>query len=191
MVFPFYVHIDNLHFLILGGGKTAQKKLQTLRSFTENIVLIASETELDEPFVIHRSFEPKDLEGVDIVVCATGKKETDRKIASLCKERGIPVDVTSDPDFGTFIIPSIIHRGDLLVSISTNGSSPLYAKLLRERIEEVLPEHVEEDLSILKAFREKVKAAVTSEVQRRSIFEKSLKRRLEGASLEELIEEFL
>ena len=152
--FPFYLDITNKTFLIIGGGPVAHEKVNRLRRFTQEIIVIAPETEIEgtraenpqrgvgEVQILCKEYEEKDLELGDYVVAATGIREVDRKVAGDCRSRGIPVNVVDDQEYCDFIFPSIVKRDSLTVAISTSGTSPAYARQLRGEIEMILPDQI-------------------------------------------------
>ena len=78
-------------------------------------------------------------------------------IADLCRARRIPVNVVDDKENCSFLFPALVKRGDLTVGISTGGASPSAAIYIKEKIEGMLPESLEEILSFLGSYREVVK----------------------------------
>ena len=152
--FPFYFDITNKTFLIIGGGPVAREKVDRLRRFTQDIIVIAPETEIEgirtetprrcagEVQVLCKEYGEEDLAPGDYVVAATGIREVDRKVAEDCRRRGIPVNVVDDQAYCDFIFPSIVKRDNLTVAISTFGSSPAYAMQLRKEIEMILPDQI-------------------------------------------------
>ena len=152
--FPFYFDITNKTFLIIGGGPVAREKVDRLRRFTQDIIVIAPETEIEgirtetprrcagEVQVLCKEYGEEDLAPGDYVVAATGIREVDRKVAGDCRSRGIPVNVVDDQEYCDFIFPSIVKRDSLTVAISTSGTSPAYARQLRGEIEMILPDQI-------------------------------------------------
>ena len=144
--FPFYFDITDKTFLIIGGGPVAREKVNRLRRFTENIIVIAPETEIEgtctenpcrcagEVQILCKEYGEEDLALGDYVVAATGIREVDRKVAGDCRGRGIPVNVVDDQAYCDFIFPSIVKRDSLTVAISTFGTSPAYAMQLRKEM---------------------------------------------------------
>ena len=130
--FPFYYDITGRTFLVIGGGKVAEEKVERLRRFTDAIIVIAPRTQIRGVRILRREYRGEDLALGDFVVAATGIRELDRKIAEQCRERGIPVNTVDDQAYCDYIFPSIIKRGDLTVAISTSGTSPAYAMQLRK-----------------------------------------------------------
>jgi precorrin-2 dehydrogenase/sirohydrochlorin ferrochelatase len=86
--------------------------------------------------VKRRSYKPGDLKGAIIVVAATDLKKVNRKVAMEAGRVGALVNVVDDPEPSDFIVPSILRRGDLTITISTGGMSPALARKIRTRLEE-------------------------------------------------------
>lgn len=161
-LFPFFTDIQNADGLIIGGGKHALEKVHRLLPFGPALRVIAPEflPELEAvPGVqlIRRSFEETDLSPEPaFVIISTGQQEEDRRIAALCRQRRIPVNVVDDQPACSFVFPSLITRGSLSIGISTNGASPAAAVQLRQKVESVLPDNTEEILDWLQSKRGEV-----------------------------------
>ena len=117
--FPFFTDISDKTFLIIGGGNVAADKILHLRRFTDRIIVIAPETEIEGVRVIRKEYDSGDLALGDYVVAAVGVRDIDRQIARDCRAAGIPVNVVDDIEYCDFIFPSIVKRGKLTVAIST------------------------------------------------------------------------
>ena len=158
--FPFFTDISDKTFLIIGGGNVAADKI--LR------------TEIEGVRVIRKEYDSGDLALGDYVVAAVGVRDIDRQIAQDCRAAGIPVNVVDDIEYCDFIFPSIVKRGKLTVAISTSGSSPLYARMLRQQLEEMLPENVEQVLDEMQELRERTVEKVADQKERARIYKKAL-----------------
>ena len=182
ILFPFYQDIEDKKFLVVGGGYTAAGKVGRLLQFTENIRVISPQFSEPEKFarvtMVQKRFDESDLEGADVVFAATNDHALNMKIAALCKCRDLPVNVVDDPDACTFYMPSLVKRGQVTVSITTGGSSPAYAKLLRQQIEDLIPEDIDQIMEDMKQLREKLKDEVTDQKERSRILRDELAGRL-------------
>ena len=205
--FPFYFDITDKTFLIIGGGPVAREKVNRLRRFTENIIVIAPETEIEgtrtenpcrcagEVQILCKEYEEEDLALGDYVVAATGIREVDRKVAGDCRGRGIPVNVVDDQAYCDFIFPSIVKRDSLTVAISTFGTSPAYAMQLRKEIEMILPDQIGPILTRMGNLRGEVSERVTDQKARAAAYRIILaaliesENRLTDEEIEEMIEE--
>lgn len=203
--FPFYCDIEKKKWLLVGGGKVAAGKFSRLIAFTREITVIApeisdeiknaacSETsflERDGVRLFERDFRTADLDDADIVVAATDDKALNAQIASLCRERRIPVNAVDDPENCDFIFPAIIKKGRLTVSVSTNGASPVYAAMLKKQINDSLPEDIDLILEKMAALRKIVpeKYPSLSQHERGMIYKRALSELLEDSGAEVDIE---
>ncbi len=184
--YPVFIDLEDKRIVIIGGGKVAAAKAERLRAFTSNILVIAKETEIDYAEVIRRSYTKEDILRGDIIIAATGDPEMDNGIAEEAKKLGKAVNVASDPDKGTFYMPAVIRRGDVVIGVSTDGTSPAFARYLKEEIETQLPEYTEIISTEMTRLRDALKSRVTDQESRKKIYEKVL---LELLKEEELTEE--
>lgn len=192
--FPFYIDIFKKTFLIVGGGRVAQEKVNRLRRFTEDIIVIAPETAIAPETtqttahstgtlrVLRREYREEDLDMADYVVAATGIREVDRRVAEDCRRRGIPVNVVDDRDYCDFIFPAIVKRGDLTVAVSTGGTSPAYARQLRQEIEAMLPPEVEGILARMGEVRGEAAERISDQKNRAAFYKKLLTELIAGGN---------
>lgn len=173
-VFPLFENIDHKTFLIIGGGKTAERKVRRLLEFTNRIVVIAEETAIKGVRVIRRKAELSDLEIGDYVIAATDNRDFNAGIAAYCREHRIPVNVVDDPELCSFIFPAVVKRGDLTVGISTGGTSPAYASLLRQTLEDNLPLHIGSILERMGQLRKTVPGMIPDQKRRASCYREIL-----------------
>lgn len=115
--------------------------------------------------LIERPFQESDLEGRDIVICATDNYDLHLKIVALNKETKILTNVADTPDLCDFYLGSIVSRGDLKIAISTNGKSPTLGKRIRQYLEDALPNNTQQIIDGLKAFRDTLKGDFESKVK--------------------------
>lgn len=167
-LFPVFLKLDQLTTLVVGGGNVGLEKVEALLKNDPDaqIKLVAPiikdelrELAKDRPsfHLIHRAFEPEDLEGINIALLATDSRETNALIRKVAKEHNILVNVADTPDLCDFYLGSTVKKGNLKVGISTNGQSPTFAKRFREVLEEILPDDTEELLKNLKKVRDSLK----------------------------------
>lgn len=157
-LFPFFVDISQQKGLLVGGGQKALQKALKLREYAENLQIIAPEplSELVELAadqgwqLTQREFREEDLGTAPVyVVAAVEDTLAGRQIGAACRVRKIPVNVVDDPDYCDFVFPSLVSAGKLSIGITTDGASPVTAALLREQIEQLIPENTEQILDWL------------------------------------------
>ncbi len=182
-LFPFFEDIEGKTFLIVGGGRVASGKAARLRQFTDRILVIAPKTDITGITCIRRAFQIRDLEMGDYVIAATDDPQLNRDIAKACRDRGKPVDVADNPSLCSWYFPAVVKRGPLVAAVSTSGTSPAYARRLKEEIEDLLPEHTESMLESMGALRSYLSDKVPVQKRRRALLQKALARMLENPQL--------
>ncbi len=171
--FPFFVNVEELHGVIVGGGKVAAEKVERLSIADARLMVIAPE--MDEEIrgyqdVVTLKFKPyeeADLADADYVIAATGIPEIDRAVYEDAKRRNILVNMVDVPEYCDFIFPSVVKRGKLVAGVSSSGASPLAAVRLRKEIEKIIPEGIEEKLDYLFEARRKAKEEIKDPKERR------------------------
>lgn len=171
--FPFFVNVEELHGVIVGGGKVAAEKVERLSIADARLMVIAPE--IDEEIrgyqdVVTLKFKPyeeADLADADYVIAATGIPEIDRVVYEDAKRRNILVNMVDVPEYCDFIFPSVVKRGKLVAGVSSSGASPLAAVRLRKEIEKIIPEGIEEKLDYLFEARRKAKEEIKDPKERR------------------------
>jgi len=111
-----------------------------------------------------------ELKGAAAVFVATGDLDGDIEAQHAAKAAGVPVNVADRPALSDFIMPAIVDRGDVVVAISTGGSSPTLATTLRGRIEALLPERFGALAQLARTFRAQANALILEPVVRRAFW---------------------
>lgn len=171
--FPFFTDLSRREGLIAGGGAVALRKAKALLEYDAKLTVAAPELlpefrELPGVRLIPRPFAPELLEGKWFVIAATDDPDENRKIAVLCRQRNILVNVVDDREACTFLFPALVHEGCLSVGISTGGASPSGAGWLKNQIRALLPDNFGELLEYLGAQRETVRTAFPTDEKRRA-----------------------
>jgi precorrin-2 dehydrogenase/sirohydrochlorin ferrochelatase len=174
--FPFFMELSGRSGLIVGGGTVALRKVCALLPYGPQLTVVAPELhpelrQLAEVKLCQRAFRPEDLENRELVIAATDCPEENHRIAQLCQERRIPVNVVDDKAACSFLFPSLVKRGELSIGISTGGASPSAAIWLRNQISGLLPDHFGELLAWLSDQRETIRAVLPEESARAWLFE--------------------
>lgn len=174
-LYPIFLKLHQLHLLIVGGGNVGLEKLSfILKNSPDAKITMVATYFLDEVFelakthdvtVFKRGFEESDLEGKDLVVCATDNFELHQHIVALNKERKILTNVADTPALCDFYLGSIVSRGDLKIAISTNGKSPTLGKRMRQYLEDALPDSTQKIIEGLKSYRDTLKGDFQSKVE--------------------------
>lgn len=164
---PVFLRLQKQRVLLVGGGHVALRKAQLLIRAQAELTVVAPEicSELKallvSPHVGHqRAYHESDLEGVSLIVAATDDTLLNRRISQAANSRKLPVNVVDQPALCSFIFPSIVDRSPLLVAVSSGGSSPVLARLLRARLETLIPSAYGSLVNLMGRYRDSVKARI-------------------------------
>ena len=188
--FPFYTDIQGKACLIVGGGTVAARKAEKLLPFQPSITVVAPEIcqairEMDGVQTVKRVFRDEDLTGTFMVIGATDDTALNARISQLCRERRIPVNIVDQPALCSFYVPAIVRKEHITISISTEGESPLFARYLREKLEQELDADTLHIAALLSDCRKRIRTSST-EAGRKQILETLLRHCLDGDVPEEL-----
>jgi uncharacterized protein len=175
-LFPVFLKLGTMRVLIVGGGNVGLEKITAvLRNSPETpVTMVGREIRADvrafaadypQVQLVEKPFEWSDLDGQQIVIAATDDRELHREIRTVCRERGILVNVADTPDLCDFYLSSVVQKGDLKIAISTNGKSPTVAKRLKETLNEALPGELNELLSNMTEIRAQLKGDFSEKVR--------------------------
>ncbi|MGL6520235.1 siroheme synthase CysG [Aeromonas dhakensis] len=179
---PIFCLLDNKPVLLVGGGEVAQRKARLLLDAGAQLTVVAPELdpELAELAAngsiewLAGEFAPPQLTGKWLVVAATDRREVNALVYQSANQARIFANVVDDPKRSSFIMPSIIDRSPLMVAISSGGKAPVLARLLREKLEALLPQHLGAVAAFAGSLRERVKARFASMGERRRFWERLL-----------------
>jgi len=159
--FPAFITLKERKILIVGGGKIAYDKLCHLLEFTSNIQVIATEISCEMQDVLdknglsykQRAYKNGDVKGFDVVVVAVDILALQEEIFHETRALHCLCNAVDATEFCDFIFPSYIKKGDLMVAISTSGSSPAVAKQLRIYLQRIIPDSIVPFLQEMKTLR--------------------------------------
>lgn len=185
--FPFFVDVENQNCLVVGGGVVALRKIEKLLPFNPNITVVSPKVHkeilsIENIDIIKRKFDFNDLKEKSFVITATDDKVLNKEIYNSCEENNIPVNTVDDKDNCSFIFPALAKNKGVTVAISTSGKSPLYAKYLRKKIENLIQDS-ESIVHNLSKYREIIKNEISLEENRKVAFEKLLDYSLNNESI--------
>ena len=142
--YPMFVSLRERVCLVIGGGSVGERKIRGLLRSQVTVRLVARditpwlEARWKEGSIalLGKNYQVSHLDGADLVFAATSDPDLNRKIAADARSRGLWCNMATDPEMGSFIVPSVVERGPLTIAVSTAGLSPAVAKLIREKLEE-------------------------------------------------------
>ncbi|MHB8534083.1 MAG: siroheme synthase CysG [Sulfuricaulis sp.] len=179
---PIFLDLKRRPCVVIGGGEVAARKISLLLNAGAQVTVYAPtlcdsvQRWAGEGKIRHetREFRPEMLDGCALAIAATDRAAINRQVSESAKTRGIPVNVVDQPSLCTFIMPSIIDRSPVVMAVSTGGASPVLARLIRARLETLIPAGYGRLARLVSAFRDKVKQRFTHPPHRRQFWEEVL-----------------
>lgn len=140
--YPILVDLEGRKVVVIGGGRVAQRKIESFLEYGADVHVASKEltprlrrlVDKGEIGFIGPEFHDESLQGAFLVIAATDDPLLNHRISQVAKGKNILVNAVDQPSDCTFIVPSILRRGDLVISASTSGKSPALAKKIRETL---------------------------------------------------------
>ncbi len=180
--YPMYVDLRNQKCIVAGGGQVAERKVNNLLACQAKVTVISPQLTDGLQQLAHtrkikhlrRTSRRGDLEGAFLVVSATDNSELNSIVYYEADQKGILINVVDDLQKCTFIAPSVMERGDLVISISTSSSCPALAKRIRKKLEGEFGEEYGDYLKLLRDIRDEIKQKYKFREERKKLLEKAL-----------------
>jgi precorrin-2 dehydrogenase/sirohydrochlorin ferrochelatase len=162
--YPVHLDINNRNVLVVGGGSVGTRKVKTLLNCGARVTAVSPEVsqQLRELaasgniILAERSYQSEDLNGVFLVIGATDDEKLNQQISRDADRLNTLCNIADRPEACNFILPSIVQRDDLVITISTSGKSPALAKKLRQALENQFGEEYGTLLQLMGAIRKKL-----------------------------------
>ncbi len=179
---PIFIKLQGRRCVVIGGGEVAVRKVNMLLKAEAQVEVISPELhhELGDLLSAGRiryqnaAFGPSQLAGACLVIAATDDETVNQAVSSEAKALNIPVNVVDAPDLCTFTMPSIVDRSPVVIAISSSGSAPVLARMIRARLETLIPASYGRLASLAADFRDAVKQRYATTQQRRMFWERIL-----------------
>ena len=175
--YPVFLKLEGRKCLVVGGGSVAERKVQALVRCGADIHVVSPELtpglkEMSDTGRFHYRagfYHATDLDGAFLVISATDDDRINSAVAVDCAARSIAVNVVDDPDRCSFVVPSVVHRGDFKLAISTGGNSPHLARVIRQELESAYGPQFEDFVDFLGQVRKQVLETISDPKRRREI----------------------
>jgi precorrin-2 dehydrogenase/sirohydrochlorin ferrochelatase len=162
--YPIHLSIKGRNCLVVGGGQVGTRKVNTLLECGAKVTVVSpnptqqlKELIADGAITLkQRYYQPDDLNGMFLVIGATDDEDLNQQISNDAKGSNTLCNIADRPAACNFILPSVVNRGDLVITISTSGKSPALAKKLRKTLENQFGEEYTNFLSLMGAIRKKL-----------------------------------
>lgn len=176
---PLFVNLRGRRVLLVGGGPVAASKLTQLVAAGADVHVVAPDVHPDivsaGVSVDRREFQPTDLDGAWFVVAAA-PPQVNRAVAAAAEARCLLVNAVDDPPNATAYLGGVVRRDGITLAISTSGSAPAIAGLLREALDALLPEDAGDWMAVARASRVAWKRDGVPMAERRPLLLKALNR---------------
>lgn len=162
--YPAFLDLSNKEVLVVGAGSVAYRKIASLLKCGARVSAVAPQANAKVRRLANgkkirlalRKFRTDDLSGKDLAICATDDEALNQTVAESCRKKRIFVNVVDRLALCSFIVPSVIHRGEITFAISTGGASPAMAKFLRRKMEKIFGPGISATVKILKKYRRQI-----------------------------------
>ncbi len=183
---PIFLRLERRPCLVVGAGRVALEKIESLRGAGAAITVVAPEAIpklralAEEGALVWRQrwFEPSDLDGIFVVIAATNAPDVNHAVYEEALRRNVLCNAVDDPPNCDFYFGSVVARGDLQIAISTAGESPALAQRLRREIDAQLPDDLGLWLDELGGLRREVRAATPAGEARNLLLHELAQRQL-------------
>ncbi|GKX62192.1 siroheme synthase 1 [Pragia fontium] len=177
---PIFADLKHRPVLVVGGGEIAARKIGLLLSAGAEVFVVAKSlgNEVSQWHLTQRihwlaqSFEVSQLDDIFLVVAATNDSTLNARVFQAANQRRRLINIVDDPARCSFIFPSIIDRSPLVVAVSSGGKAPVLARLLREKLEALLPTSLGKVAQIAGNWRGQVKQHLKTLGERRGFWER-------------------
>lgn len=184
--YPVSLDIKNRKCLVVGGGGVGTRKVATLLDCGAKVTVVSPDVSgqllalaNNGSIVLEkRSYRKTDLDGMFLVIGTTDDEELNRQISIDAEKLNMLCNIADRPNVCNFILPSIVNRGDLTISISTSGKSPALAKKLRIELEEQFGNEYAELLRLMGAIRKTLLSQKHEPEAHKHLFEQLISRGL-------------
>ena len=176
---PIFINVRQNPCLVIGGGDIALRKINLLIKaqakvdclsplFCEGINNLSQNGDVN---LIQKRFESDDIKDYAIIIASTDDSSVNALISKSAKEARIPVNVVDSPELSSFIMPSIVDRSPVIIAVSSSGRAPVLARIIRAKLETVIPSAYGVLAEIAGEYRQKVKDRFSKIKDRRAFWE--------------------
>jgi precorrin-2 dehydrogenase/sirohydrochlorin ferrochelatase len=178
--YPIQLDIRGRRCLVVGGGAVGTRKVGALLSCGARVTVVSPGVTEDlhrlgacgAITLLEREYAAGDLAGVFLVIGATDDENLNRRVSADAEQLNILCNIADRPERCSFILPAVVQRGDLVLTVSTSGKSPALAKQLRRALEEQFGEEYAVLLDLLGAIRKRLLRREHAPEAHKPIFEK-------------------
>ena len=176
---PIFINLRQKPSLVVGGGDVALRKINLLLKaqasitcvspvFCDGLNDLAKENVLN---LVKKNFEASDISEYSVIISATNDAKVNSEVSRLAHKLRIPVNVVDSPDLSSFIMPSIVDRSPVVIAVSSAGKAPVLARIIRAKLETIIPSAYGTLAEIAGEYRQRVKDRFSNIKDRRTFWE--------------------
>ena len=176
---PIFINTREKPCIVIGGGDIALRKINLLLKakakvdclsplFCKGIKNLSKNGHIT---LINKSFDQTDIKDYSIIIAATDDSSVNSSISAIAQVKKIPVNVVDSPELSSFIMPSIVDRSPLIIAVSSSGKAPVLSRIIRAKLETVIPSAYGILADIAGEYRQKVKDRFSTIKDRRAFWE--------------------
>jgi precorrin-2 dehydrogenase/sirohydrochlorin ferrochelatase len=177
--YPVHLDIRGRNCLVVGGGAVGTRQVETLLACGARVTVVSPAVgealgglAAKGAITLRRGdYAPEDLAGMFLVIGATDDEALNRRISADAERRQILCNIADRPEVCNFILPSILQRGDLTITVSTSGKSPAFAKKLRRSLADQYGQEYAAFLDLMGAIRQRLLAQAHAPEAHKPLFE--------------------
>lgn len=188
-LYPIMMNLSGRRCLVVGGGAVAERKVKSLLQAGAHVTIVSAEfTELlmemenyADVVLYRQSFDSSimidgssDFVPYTLVVAATNDAKVNAHVHEVASRQGKPVNVVDQPQLSSFIVPSVVRRGKLVIAVSTGGASPSAARKIAQELDNAYGEEYETYLDFLSDLRLLIQSRVADKQARQHVFKEML-----------------
>jgi len=189
MSYPIFLDLKDKKVVVIGGGRIAHRKIESLRGQGAKILVIAPE--LNEAIlklsnkemsidVIIGVFKERHLDDAVLVFVASSDEKTNDNVTIACKTRSILVNNCMDQTQSVFKSGAVIREGEIEIAIGTGGKRPGVSKWLSERMQSALPQTLDEIVTSYDEIRQEARQKYDRSKDREQYIKESFRKILES-----------
>ena len=180
--FPVFLDLKKRRCLLVGGGEVATRKGRMLAKAGALLRIVAPEISPELRALVaqqggelvQREYQSSDLHDCVLAIAATDIESLNEKISADAQALHLPVNVVDTPALCTYITPAIIDRSPLVIAVSSGGEAPVLARLVRAKLETLIPVSYGKLAQLASQWRDRIKARFSDGDSRRKFWDKIL-----------------
>jgi len=173
---PIFLDVKGKKCLVVGGGDVSFRKTTLLLQAGAQVTIVSPVLNAEFATLagikhIAERFKTSHLEDHILVIAATDEEATNEAVSREARHRNMPVNVVDNPKLCSFIVPAILDRSPIVVAFSSGGASPVLIRMLRGKLETMIPQAYSQLASFSARFRGVVKTRILEPAKRRIFWE--------------------